>query len=122
MWSLREEFGGDRAGEEGSVWLVFPTHAEVRYRFFFRGTIIVSSLSCACASMDAYGILAVLLLELFFCSPGRAKSVSLVVLHSLTLTIVWDAASDAGAGSAISCFVDERKLSTNRSSRSVVTH
>ncbi len=42
---------------------------------------------------------------------GANEGVFLVVLRSLTLAGVWDVVSDASDASAITCFVDERKLS-----------
>ena len=46
MWTLREEYGGRRPGEEDSVWAVFKSHEEVSehasyFRPLYFGTIFL---------------------------------------------------------------------------------
>ncbi len=111
MWALREEYGGARVGEEDSVWLVFPTHAEVRYRFFLPASDYISFRFLRLSVRGRLWYRCRVIIGTFHCSPGRTKASSLVVLRSLTLAGVWDVVSDASDASAITCFVDERKLS-----------
>lgn len=43
-WALREEWGGSRVGEEGSIWLLFKTHEQVFKRFLLIGFYVFVSL------------------------------------------------------------------------------
>lgn len=45
LWTLREECGGRLVGQEDSVWAVFRTHEEVRFRLF-RWCLVLDLVFC----------------------------------------------------------------------------